>query len=327
MSPGTATAGADYTAVPAGTVTFTAGTTEQTVSVPILDDEVHEPDETRDDADDRGRFDGEHGDGDADGGRQRCRRAGQDGDGVGFGDGRPGDVDAGVPGLTITDDEGAPEKRPGVRTRRTVFGTWTAPPSTAETVQIGTPKTCPGTRADREKSGPSGPTGQLRGVKRVLGSRNDTIRGPSNQEKGQFFRTGQGQNQWRRDPLGPSTRGTQTFQQQLFVFNDFRQVGPQWPSTGAARKWPRSGSLEGRCGRAGVASRTMGHTGPRYHKRGPGKKTGRGGERPQDPGRSPNVFPCGKAQNRASVALRKKGALRPPIRYIRWPYWPYVLGP
>ena len=38
LSPGTA--------VPAGTVTFTAGTTEQTVSVPILDDEVHEPDET-----------------------------------------------------------------------------------------------------------------------------------------------------------------------------------------------------------------------------------------------------------------------------------------
>ena len=46
VSPGTATAGSDYTAVPAGTLTFTAGTIERTVTVPVVDDTVHEPDET-----------------------------------------------------------------------------------------------------------------------------------------------------------------------------------------------------------------------------------------------------------------------------------------
>ena len=46
LSPGTATAGEDYTAVPAGTLTFTAGTTERTVTVPLVNDAVHEPDET-----------------------------------------------------------------------------------------------------------------------------------------------------------------------------------------------------------------------------------------------------------------------------------------
>ena len=117
------------------------------------------------------------------------------GDGVGFGNGRPGDVGAGVPGLTITDDEGAPEKRPGVRTRRTVFGTWTAPPSTAETVQIGTPKTCPGTRADREKSGPSGPTGQLRGSKGCSGHGTTRSEGPPIRKRASFF--GQGRDRIR----------------------------------------------------------------------------------------------------------------------------------
>ena len=42
----TATPGEDYTAVAAGTLTFPAETTEQSVSVPVLDDAVHEPDET-----------------------------------------------------------------------------------------------------------------------------------------------------------------------------------------------------------------------------------------------------------------------------------------
>ena len=46
VTAGTATVGVDYTAVAAGTLTFTAGTTEQTLSVPILDDAVHERDET-----------------------------------------------------------------------------------------------------------------------------------------------------------------------------------------------------------------------------------------------------------------------------------------
>ena len=46
VTEGTATAGVDYTAVAAGTLTFAAGTTEQTVTVPVLDDAVHEPDET-----------------------------------------------------------------------------------------------------------------------------------------------------------------------------------------------------------------------------------------------------------------------------------------
>ena len=46
VTAGTATVGVDYTAVAAGTLTFTAGTTEQTLSVPVLDDEVHERDET-----------------------------------------------------------------------------------------------------------------------------------------------------------------------------------------------------------------------------------------------------------------------------------------
>ena len=46
VTAGTATEGEDYTAVPAGTLTFAAGTTEQTLSVPIVDDAVHEPDET-----------------------------------------------------------------------------------------------------------------------------------------------------------------------------------------------------------------------------------------------------------------------------------------
>ena len=62
----------------------------------------------------------------------------------------------------------------------------------------------------------------------VLGSQKYTIRGPSNHEKGQLSRTVEGRDQRLGDPLGPST-GTQTFQHQLFVFNDFRQVGPQWP--------------------------------------------------------------------------------------------------
>ena len=46
VAAGTATAGADYTAVADGTLTFAPGTTAQTVSVPVLDDELHEPDET-----------------------------------------------------------------------------------------------------------------------------------------------------------------------------------------------------------------------------------------------------------------------------------------
>ena len=46
VAAGTATAGVDYTAVPAGTLTFEARTTEQSFSVPIIDDAVHEPDET-----------------------------------------------------------------------------------------------------------------------------------------------------------------------------------------------------------------------------------------------------------------------------------------
>ena len=46
VTAGTATEGEDYTAVPAGTLTFVAGTTKQTLSVPIVDDAVHEPDET-----------------------------------------------------------------------------------------------------------------------------------------------------------------------------------------------------------------------------------------------------------------------------------------
>ena len=43
VTAGTATEGEDYTAVPAGTLTFAAGTTAQTLSVPIVDDAVHEP--------------------------------------------------------------------------------------------------------------------------------------------------------------------------------------------------------------------------------------------------------------------------------------------
>ena len=46
VSAVTATSGVDFTPVPAGTLTFEPGTTEQTVAVPIIDDEVHEPDET-----------------------------------------------------------------------------------------------------------------------------------------------------------------------------------------------------------------------------------------------------------------------------------------
>ena len=46
VSAGTATPGSDYTGVSSGTLTFSAGTTEQTVSVPLLDDDWHEPDET-----------------------------------------------------------------------------------------------------------------------------------------------------------------------------------------------------------------------------------------------------------------------------------------
>ena len=46
VTEGTATAGVDYTAVAAGTLTFAAGTTEQTVTVPVVDDALHEPDET-----------------------------------------------------------------------------------------------------------------------------------------------------------------------------------------------------------------------------------------------------------------------------------------
>ena len=46
VTAGTATEVEDYTAVPAGTLTFAAGTTRQTLSVPIVDDAVHEPDET-----------------------------------------------------------------------------------------------------------------------------------------------------------------------------------------------------------------------------------------------------------------------------------------
>ena len=46
VTAGTATAGEDFTAVPSGTLTFAVGTTAQTVSVPLLDDDVHEPDET-----------------------------------------------------------------------------------------------------------------------------------------------------------------------------------------------------------------------------------------------------------------------------------------
>ena len=235
LSPGTATAGADYTAVPAVTVTFTAGTTEQTVSVPILDDEVHEPDETltltlsgpTNATLAQGQATGTIADDEAtpivtlgldpvqideDGGASRVTAAlseassesvtvtvtasavspaaagdfTQSGTTLTIAAGSTvstgtvtltavdNDVDApdktvtvsgsvtgglGVSApspheLTITDDEGAPEKRPGVRTRRTVFGTWTAPPSTAETVQIGTPKTCPGTRADSTRRWP-----------------------------------------------------------------------------------------------------------------------------------------------------------------------------
>jgi Calx-beta domain/Beta-propeller repeat len=43
---GTATAGADYTAVPTTTVTFGAGVTTRTVTVPILNDTLDEPNET-----------------------------------------------------------------------------------------------------------------------------------------------------------------------------------------------------------------------------------------------------------------------------------------
>ena len=46
VSAGTATEGVDYTAVPAGTLKFAPGTTEQTVGVPVLDDKVDEPNET-----------------------------------------------------------------------------------------------------------------------------------------------------------------------------------------------------------------------------------------------------------------------------------------
>ena len=46
VTAGTATEGVDYTAVAAGTLTFAAGTTGQTVTVPIVDDALHEPDET-----------------------------------------------------------------------------------------------------------------------------------------------------------------------------------------------------------------------------------------------------------------------------------------
>jgi hypothetical protein len=43
---GTATAGADYTSVPVTTVTFAAGVTTRTVTVPILNDTLDEPNET-----------------------------------------------------------------------------------------------------------------------------------------------------------------------------------------------------------------------------------------------------------------------------------------
>ena len=43
---GTATAGADYTAVPTTTVTFAAGVTTRTVTIPILNDTLDEPNET-----------------------------------------------------------------------------------------------------------------------------------------------------------------------------------------------------------------------------------------------------------------------------------------
>ena len=46
VAAGTATAGDDYTAVPDATLTFAARTTTRTVSVALIDDEVHEPDET-----------------------------------------------------------------------------------------------------------------------------------------------------------------------------------------------------------------------------------------------------------------------------------------
>ena len=46
VAAGTATEGVDYTAVPAGTLTFTDEATEQTVTVPLVDDDVHEPAET-----------------------------------------------------------------------------------------------------------------------------------------------------------------------------------------------------------------------------------------------------------------------------------------
>ena len=76
---------------------------------------------------------------------------------------------------------------------------------------------------------------------------------------------------------------------------------------------------------------------PCDHKAGPKQKRGKEGERPQDPGRSPNVFPCGKAEKVA--ALGKKGSYDPRFGTNGvhtghlftghtgpggpWPYWPY----